>query len=93
MSAPEMLTAQEACAALACSEVQLEELLRTGVLPGNKFGRPWIMHRAKFFERVGEICVNTALARAQSSRLSLVPSSAPVALTPEKTKPGRPRLR
>jgi hypothetical protein len=50
----EMIEIEEAAAMLKCEPARIEELLRTGVLAGLKFGRSWSLPLEAFMISVNE---------------------------------------
>lgn len=59
----EMLELDEASAIVKCSIETLHDNLRSGHLPGTKFGASWVIPRRAFFDRLNEIAVEEAAQR------------------------------
>lgn len=76
MELPPILDASAAAELLLCSVKTVEERLRLGDLPGEKFGDGWAVPTAALLERVNEIAREKMLerraARSQSARPHLV---------------------
>jgi hypothetical protein len=60
---PPILTPELASQLLACAPKTVEERLRSGDLPGEKFGDGWILPTRALLERVNEIAVERMLER------------------------------
>lgn len=59
----EVLTIEQVAALLACEITTVAEHLRSGLLPGLKFGRQWVVPARAFFERVNALAHEQAAAR------------------------------
>jgi hypothetical protein len=62
-SLPPILTSSEAAAILRCTPKTVEDRLRAGDLPGEKFGESWILPSVAFMQRVNEIAIEKMLER------------------------------
>lgn len=58
-----MIDFDEAAALLKCEPAKLEALLRSGELPGAKFGRSWVIPREAFMQRLNELALQQAAER------------------------------
>jgi len=58
-----MLELTEAADLIKCEIARLEELLRSGELPGVKFGRSWVVPKEAFIARVNEIALAQSAER------------------------------
>lgn len=65
-------TSLEVAEILRCTQGQVEEMLRSGDLPGIKFGRSWIIPSDALSQRLTEIALSQAVSRR--SRAQLQPS-------------------
>lgn len=75
MSSPpiETMDADECAALLRCSVDQVEELARTGEIPGVKLGRGWLFVRADLLAYIAELARQQAAER-RAQRTSPAPS-------------------
>lgn len=63
---PQILTPEAVAKLLHCSPKTVEDRLRSGDLPGHKFGEGWVLPTRALIERVNEIAVEQMLARRQA---------------------------
>lgn len=59
---------EEVCTLLKCSRPVLMEELRTGGLPGLKFGQEWVIFRDALMQRLNERALMEATARRQTPK-------------------------
>ncbi|WP_280192859.1 hypothetical protein [Delftia sp. PS-11] len=67
-SDPEILTVTDLTALLTCDTETAAARLKSGDLPGTKFGRGWIVPRQALFERLNEKAHEEAAARRQETK-------------------------
>lgn len=97
-TAPEILTPRDAAALLHLPESSVRSLLRTGRLPGVRFGALWRIRRAdvdRLFSDAAERMTRPAVPAtpaADASPSPWGPSPLPV-LAPRRGRPGRPPKR
>lgn len=65
MTLPPIMDAAAWADLLQCSQKTVEERMRTGDLPGEKFGDPWICPTEAMLARLNEIAVERMLERRQ----------------------------
>lgn len=83
-----ILSTEDAADMCGCEPLAIIERMRTGELPGIKFGRSWMVPREAFIQRINEI----ALAESATRRAVGLTASDPI-IQPAVTKRprGRPR--
>lgn len=81
----EILTVEQVADLLKCDTTTAAERIKSGELPGVKFGRSWIIPKPAFDQRINELAVEQAEARRKAT-----PEPTPEA-EPRK-KRGRPRF-
>lgn len=64
---PPLLNAAGWAEALECSQKTVEDRMRTGDLPGEKFGEGWICPAEAMLARINEIVVERMLSRRQAA--------------------------
>jgi hypothetical protein len=69
---PPVIDSEFAAGLLRCSQKTVEERMRTGDLPGEKFGEGWVVGAAAFLHRVNEICMERMLERRKRPEPSAV---------------------
>lgn len=57
---------EEACSLIKCTPETLSEKLRTGELPGVKFGREWVIPRDAFCMRLNEMAITESRLRREA---------------------------
>lgn len=62
---PEILTTEQASAALQCDADTTKALAANGTLPGIKFGRSWVFPRESFLQALNKAAVEKATALAK----------------------------
>ena len=98
----EKVSISDACAFIECEPPKLMELLRSGVVPGFKQGKSWVIPRAAFFAAMNDLARTSAeklqadAARAQggtegASRLPVPTAASRPASTGVLVRPRRPR--
>lgn len=89
-----ILKPEDAADLCGCEPLAIIERMRTGELPGVKFGRSWVIPREAFIQRINEIALAESAARrgqAQSEQPTPVPASAAILSVEAKRGRGRPR--
>lgn len=72
---PPILSAAGWAEALECSQKTIEERMRAGDLPGEKFGDGWVCTREAMLARVNEIVVEKMLARRAAANDASTPAA------------------
>jgi excisionase family DNA binding protein len=87
----EILTVEQVAEMLLCDKETVAEYLKSGELPGLKFGRSWIIPATSFYQRLNDLAVEQSNARRQACHKA---ESAPDQQhqQPTKRKLGRPRF-
>lgn len=67
MNLPPILIPEEVAPLLRCSARTVEDRLRVGDLPGEKFGEGWILPTQALIDRVNEIAVEKMLERRKAA--------------------------
>lgn len=89
---PAIVTAAEAAQLLQCSVKTVEERLREGDLPGEKFGDGWILPTQALIERVNEIAVAKMLERRKGRAEPRAPQLVAVGGRGRRAPPALPSL-
>ena len=84
MSQIELIPIEEAAQVLECTPERVVQLLKHGELPGVKIGRPWIIPRAAFFQRLNEKALEEAADRRQRRA---APAAAPAPAVAQPSVP------
>ena len=77
---------EQAAGLLRCTARTVEDRLRSGDLPGEKFGESWVIPTAAFLQRVNEIALEKMLER-RDTRKPDVPRFAKVQFQPARRRP------
>lgn len=64
---PPIMGSAEWASLLGCTQKTVEERLRTGDLPGEKFGDGWVCPTEAMLARINEIAIEKMLARRKAS--------------------------
>jgi len=80
---PQIYTAAQAAELLECSTKTVEDRLRSGDLPGLKFGDGWVIPAGAFWLRLDELAIEQAASRRKPA--------APSAITAQPTDGKRHR--
>lgn len=66
MTSPQILTPAQAAEMLMCSPRTVEDKLRSGDLPGVKFGESWIIPAQALMERVTQLALSNQPKRPRA---------------------------
>lgn len=80
---PPIITPEQAAQLLHCSPRTIEDRLRSGDLPGEKFGDGWILPAEALIARVNEISVKKMLERREPA----TPTAIQYAQRPSRREP------
>ena len=69
----EVLTIEQVAALLACEVTTVAEHLKSGSLPGLKFGRHWVVPARAFFDHVNALAHEQATARRDEKKRARQP--------------------